>query len=122
MQSITIWLPRLPKELSPNSRCHWSARYKATRAVLRMVEAKTREAMGTHAPPRWKLARASATFYFRSNRRRDRDNLAASLKYVYDGFEDAGVVADDRDIIPMPPAIVIDRVRREGVEITVAPE
>lgn len=34
-------------------------------------------------------------FYFKDKRRRDRDNLLASLKAAFDGIADAGIVSDD---------------------------
>jgi Holliday junction resolvase RusA-like endonuclease len=44
----------------------------------------------------------SCRFYFKDRRRRDADNLLASLKAVFDGLKDAGVIDDDAGFIHLP--------------------
>jgi len=51
----------------------------------------------------------TARFFFKTRRRRDRDNLLASLKAAFDGLADAGLVADDSGLIHMPVEQYIDR-------------
>lgn len=43
----------------------------------------------------WQLARVTATFFHHDDRRRDPDNSMGSIKAVYDGIVDAGLVVDD---------------------------
>ena len=110
-------LPLPPKELSPNARVHWAAKAKATKRYRIMSWAEAAEQDGGIA--RWKHATAQATFFFKVNRRRDRDNLLASLKPAFDGFVDAGVLADDAGLIHLPVEIDVDR-ENPRVEIAVA--
>ena len=58
---------------------------------------------------RWKAAEAEATFFFRDKRRRDRDNLLASLKAAFDGIAAAGVVEDDADLTHLPVRVEVDK-------------
>jgi len=55
------------------------------------------------------VARVTARFFFKTRRRRDRDNLLASLKPAFDGLADAGLVVDDSGLIHMPVEQHIDR-------------
>jgi len=43
----------------------------------------------------WSKAKVMASFYHKTDRRRDPDNATGSLKAVYDGIVDASVVSDD---------------------------
>ena len=43
----------------------------------------------------WKKVSVRADFHYTKKRRRDTDNLMYSLKSIYDGIIDAGVVLDD---------------------------
>ena len=43
----------------------------------------------------WSKVSVAAVFYYTTKRRRDTDNLMYSLKPIYDGIVDAGVVPDD---------------------------
>ena len=54
-------------------------------------------------------AKVTARFFFRTRRRRDRDNLLASLKPAFDGIADARVVANDAGMIHMPVEQYVDR-------------
>jgi len=56
-----------------------------------------------------RLARVTARFFFRNRRRRDRDNLLASLKPAFDGLADAGVVGNDSGMVHMPVEQYVDR-------------
>jgi crossover junction endodeoxyribonuclease RusA len=77
-----IELPWPPKELGPNSRLHWRAVYKAKNAYKLECATTLRRVM----PPRINGGRIALTitFYPPDRRRRDRDNLQASLKYGLD--------------------------------------
>ena len=97
---MKVELPFPPRELSPNARVHWRVRARAT--------AEYREACGWAAKtaiqqaagmvfPLTPPVEAEVTFIVPDRRRRDLvDNLLASLKPVWDGFVDAGLLIDDR--------------------------
>jgi crossover junction endodeoxyribonuclease RusA len=117
---MTITLPLPPAELAPNwrSRSHWPktraiAEYRNTAKVCALFALGPRYRM-----PRWKLATVQATFYFRDARRRDGDNLAASLKSAWDGLVDAGIIEDDSGLTHAPVVVGVDR-RSPRVELWV---
>jgi hypothetical protein len=56
-----------------------------------------------------RAAKVTARFFFRTRRRRDRDNLLASLKPAFGGIADARVVANDSGMIHMPVEQYVDR-------------
>lgn len=87
------WTLPLPftKPLSLNDRMHWQVKRKHTsawRGVAR--DLARRERIPT-------LERFTAVLHYqpRDNRRRDVDNLVASLKPLVDGLRDAHAVVDD---------------------------
>jgi len=99
---IILGLP--DRRLSPNARVCWQAKSRA-------VKAYRSEAffIGQRFPTRWKAAEAESTFFFRDKRRRDRDNLLASLKAAFDGIAAAGVVEDDADLTHLPVRVEVDK-------------
>lgn len=105
---MKITLPLPNKNLSPNARCHWRVKAKATkRARADACIAGYCECRGSR--PRWSSATVQATFFFRSKIRRDRDNLLASLKAVFDGLADSGLIANDSGLTHLPVKIEIDK-------------
>lgn len=55
-------------------------------------------------PPRWTRATGQALVYLpKGGRRRDAENWNAGMKGVVDGFQDAGILTDDRDFHWLPP-------------------
>ena len=116
MESLrVIVLPLPPRELSPNARPHWAAK---ARAVQRYREAAYLSALAERPVAPLPVARVTSRFFFRTRRRRDRDNLLASLKPAFDGIADARVVANDAGMIHMPVEQYVDR-RDPRVEIAV---
>ena len=96
---------RLPdRRLSPNARVCWQAKSRAVKAYRTSAFF-----IGQCFPMRWKAAEAEATFFFRDKRRRDRDNLLASLKAAFDGIAAAGVVEDDADLTHLPVRVEVDK-------------
>lgn len=117
-RALLVVLPLPPKQLAPNwrSRSHWpkvralkSYRHEAKVETLKAVGPKSLRLYWTHAV-------TQATFYFKVNRRRDDDNLSASLKAAWDGIADAGVVINDAGFTHMPPLVFTDK-RRPRVEL-----
>ena len=91
---LTIALPYLPpKEFNPNSRVHWSARYRAGQKVKDDVMALVLE-QGAPTEPIQK-AHITITWVAKDKRRRDIDNLFSSMKAYIDGLVHAGLIADD---------------------------
>lgn len=122
MNSVTIELPLPHKNLSPNSRCHWRAKAEATK--------KARHAAwigGTAVwvenfltAPQWEEATVQATFYCRDKRRRDRDNLLASLKAYFDGLADSKLIGNDSGLTHLPVKVAVDK-KFPRVVLTVTP-
>lgn len=90
---LTIYLPWPPKELSPNTRLHWSklARAKRLYRASCASEATGQGVCSTSA----KKARISLVFTPPTKRAYDLDNLVARMKSGLDGLADA-MGLDDR--------------------------
>ena len=104
---LVIVLPLPPRELSPNARPHWGAK---GRAVRRYRETAYLSSLAGRPGRPMQAAKVTARFFFRTRRRRDRDNLLASLKAAFDGIADARVVANDAGMIHMPVEQYVDRI------------
>ncbi len=116
---ITLELPA--RELSPNWRGHWARKAKAVRAMRNETMLRAKAALrklGCREP--WPRAELAPKFYFTTRRRRDRDNLAASLKAARDGIADSGLVSNDVDIVNRDPEIIVDKTSRARVELWLA--
>lgn len=96
-ESITIVLPLPDKVLSPN----WMAgtirgrfyKASATKRYRRLTkEAIINERIKTIP---WPMVKVSVEFFYKTSRKRDEDNAMGSLKAVYDGIVDAGLVVID---------------------------
>lgn len=94
--------------LRPNGREHYHPKAAETKAMRDGVAFAV--AQWEHRPL-WKAATYTATFYWPTKGRRDKDNAAASLKAVQDGMADAGVVANDDAFTPEPPRMAYDKAR-----------
>lgn len=97
LESVTIVLPLPAKVLSPNCAVATTGgRFAKASAIKRFrkitKEAVEAECIGTMP---WGKILVEATFFYANNRRRDQDNAMGSLKAVYDGIVDAGLVEDD---------------------------
>lgn len=93
---VDLTLPWPDRRLSPNARVHWSRRAKAVKlarqeALALAFEAGARRLRITGQP------RIAMTFC-PPDRRRDMDNLIASMKAANDGIADALNVDDSRFI------------------------
>lgn len=91
VSTYEIRLPWPAPPLSLNDRGDWKARYGKTRAVRKVAASFVRAA---HIAPASRI-RVTLTYHPRDGRRRDEDNLVATLKPICDGIVDAGVVVDD---------------------------
>lgn len=109
---IVVTMPLPMPILSPNSRVCWQAKARAVKQYR-----ATAFHVAQRFPVRWKSAEVLASFFFKDSRRRDRDNLLASLKSAFDGIASAGVVEDDSELTYLPVRLEVDRVNPR-VEIT----
>ena len=116
MTEITITLPLPPRELSPNSRCHWAKKAKAVAAYREQAKVAGWRIPASERPA-WDIAEARTVFYVPDARRRDRDNLLASMKAAFDGIADAGLIANDYGLRLEGVGVEIDRANPR-VEVT----
>lgn len=118
MKSVTISLPLPHRILHPNGRTRahkWrSVVIKKERGIAHSLAI----AASANAKPRWKRATMESRWYFKTNARRDTDNLVAWAKAYIDGIADAGIVENDCGIVQLPPTIAVDKVNPR-VEITI---
>jgi len=121
--TLTVTLSLPPKALSPNARAHWAAKAKAVQAYRGEAKLLARVAIseaGLDVPAGWgDEIMVRATFWFRVERRRDRDNAQASLKSALDGIAEAMGVDDSRFI--MAPATLLVDATDPRVEVVLHP-
>ena len=85
----TIRLPYTKPPLNLNDRMHWRRKAQIVKAVRSYVGG-----MAIYMKP-YQTVRVELHYVPRDKRRRDADNLVATLKPCLDGLVDAGVIADD---------------------------
>lgn len=121
---LAFTLPLPPKELSPNARVHWRAKHNHTKAYRRdcgwtakgaLLEWEAEHHATTAMFPLRAPVTAHVTFVVPDKRRRDLDNLSASMKAAWDGIVDAGVLVDDSSehLQHAAPELVVERGTRE---------
>ena len=102
-RELYVRLPYTTPPLSLNDRMHWRAKAKIVRDVRDYVST-TLQAM---EPGRADYVWIRLHYVPRDGRRRDSDNLVATLKACKDGVVDAGIVPDDTpDWITWHPPII----------------
>lgn len=109
---VTIVLPLPHKHLSPNARCVWQAKSRATKKARGDSYLATLDAMqkaGIRSKPHWKTATVQATFYKQTKRRADADNALSSCKAYFDGMTDAGLIDDDSGLTHAPVVFEVDK-------------
>jgi len=93
------WVVRLPWDkppLSMNDRSHWRVKANATSAAKVQTMLALADAFGDMYPPPFLGAcDVTLTYVPRDKRRRDTDNIVATLKVVCDAAVTAGLVLDD---------------------------
>ena len=121
MKSITITIPLPPHAVKPNARSHWRAKATAVKRYRKAAWAAAMGALRGAQPPMWLKARAHICAFYPTLQRPDPDNLVSSCKSVFDGFADAGIVANDKDLWPERPTISKDK-NNPRIEITITEE
>lgn len=108
---IVVELPFPPKELSANSRLHWSVvskakkSYRSHAAMMTTLASNKKQVGGWHPTG---LVKLSYTFYPPANRHYDFDNLLYRCKALQDGVAD-GLQMNDKHFrlgtVDIAPAI-----------------
>jgi Holliday junction resolvase RusA-like endonuclease len=117
--TLTIWLAGHPP--TPNQRMnHWD-RYRATQE---WKQAAYYAALEQRPYPQLASAWLECLFVYHTHRRRDFDNLVASLKGAIDGLVLAKALTDDTIDVLRSISIrtKIDPLTSEGVELSVVPD
>jgi len=104
-----VALPLPPKELSPNTRCHWGKKAKAIAEYRANAANYAASLVWRDEDANFQTAKEQTTFYFRDKRRRDADNLLAMLKSAFDGIVDGGILADDSGLTHLPIIVLVDK-------------
>ena len=98
------------RTLSPNARTHWAKKARAVKQARLASCLRTKYAISKQ---NIKVGNSVATikrvFYFKDNRRRDKDNFNAMTKSVTDGLVDANLLVDDDKITWLPTDFITDK-------------
>lgn len=120
IDSLTIEMPLPPPSLRPNGRAHWAAKGRCVREARGMTKIRCLAALAGQDAPRWADAVVDTEARFPTARHWDPDNILAALKAHRDGIQDAGIVANDRALVPLPPTIVTGS-DRPGITLRIYP-
>ena len=115
MNTYEIVLPYDKPPLSLNQRLHWAVKAKLVKDV-RATTARLAEQL--QIPP---LQAVEITLIYtpKTARKRDTDNLFATLKPAVDGLVDAGVLADDNTEIVKRLSVLIGPVSKTAPKMTI---
>jgi Holliday junction resolvase RusA-like endonuclease len=99
--SVTIMLGLPPAALYPNARPNWYELAEARKIYRREACVCARLALGGRRPM-VRAARVAVTMEFLRMPWPDPDNCAAALKACWDGLQDAGLLANDDQLVHEP--------------------
>ena len=126
---VTVTLPIPDRCLSPNRPSHWAVKAKAAKRQHAVAFCETAEVLhdltihgGTMSKSDLRSAATLGVrcrWFCRDRRRRDTDNLLASMKHAFDGIAEA-LGVDDRIFVHWPAVVGYDR-DRPRVEVEVWP-
>ncbi len=96
-EKFLIVLPLPAKVLSPNCAIATPGGRFAKAAAVKRYRRITKESIENEQIESipWNKVLVEAAFFYGTERRRDQDNAMFSLKPMYDGIVDSGLVADD---------------------------
>lgn len=107
---LSLELPVPPKSLHPNARAPWQARARDRKQYRQlagdMAAAQMLEAIGTRPNLRQAVIGLHYVLPWPRNgqlQTHDPDNLIAWGKTAIDALQDAGLLADDREVVYTPP-------------------
>lgn len=116
-----------PIELHPNARAGWQARHRVRSSYRKAAAAAAFADAAAAGHPQWRRVSLRLHFVFgppkRGGQRKphDPDNLIAWAKPAIDALTDGKVIADDREVVYLPPWQSLDRDGPPCLEITVEP-
>lgn len=126
---LTFTLPIPDRCLSPNARAHWAIRSKAAKRIHAVAYCETADTLNALPGQDWTILRSHfrsaepigvrCRWFCRDCRRRDTDNLLASMKHAFDGIAEA-LGVDDRIFVHWPAVVGYDR-DRPRVEVDLWP-
>jgi len=122
MSDFIVRLPMTSKVLRPNSRTHWTIKSKAVKRLRSNAKLCFRKDIPCISDPDFipfESITIERRYYFKTRRRRDKDNMNASTKAINDGMVDSGLILDDDwdKIVWLDSSIVIDKTfRSEYIE------
>lgn len=102
---MRVVLPWPCRELSPNARVHWARKARAAKTYGTIAAF---EALQLKRPKGLKCVRVVIEFYPPDNRRRDLDNMLASMKPAIDGIAAAIGVDDSKWEISMKKGAAVE--------------
>ncbi|XAI95839.1 hypothetical protein [Microcystis phage Mae-JY24] len=116
---VTVTLPPIPQELSPNHRCHYMAKARVTKKYRQDTCIAFKAAIREY---RFERAKIHLQLYADTTKMRlcggyapkDRDNLIAAFKAGQDGIRDSGLIAGDEADRLMDPSVTILRGKAAG--------
>ncbi len=117
---LTLTSP--PRALSPNriKNLHHFQRARLVRDYRGLIKVEALVALATEPRPRFEKAQVWARIYHpRKSYFLDPDNAAAWLKRMYDGLEDAGIFATDRELTHFPVVQRVDKVKAGTTELSI---
>jgi Holliday junction resolvase RusA-like endonuclease len=106
---LIIDIPHPPAALHPNARPHWRTEYNAKKKYKHTVGLIAIAEQGRAYPMLMKKARVNIKAIFNTNRRRDKDNISASLKYAFDSLQHAKLIENDNGLEQGTVEIVYDK-------------
>jgi crossover junction endodeoxyribonuclease RusA len=92
---VRVTLPWPDKHLSPNARCHWAVKARATKDARHAARVLTLQATKMRRP-KWDGAALHWEFHPKTRNTPDDDNAKASTKAFRDGIADALGIDDSK--------------------------
>ena len=102
---MRVVLPWPCRELSPNARVHWAKKARVAKNYRAVAHTMARKVLW---PVNLEIARVVIEFYPPDNRRRDLDNMLASMKPAIDGIAAAIGVDDSKWEISMKKGAAVE--------------
>lgn len=122
MNWTLVWESRIlplsrSKLLTANDRQHWATRARLTKQLRQWGYLLGREGEGV-ARLGLQHAHVEIEFAYPDRRRRDRSNLAPTVKALMDGMIDAGLLPDDSDrYLDGPYTVIVENLAKQHLNV-----
>lgn len=122
MNWTLVWESRIlplsrSKLLTANDRLHWATRARLTKQLRQWGYLLGREGEGV-ACLGLQHAHVEIEFAYPDRRRRDRSNLAPTVKALMDGMIDAGLLPDDSDrYLDGPYTVIVEDLAKQHLNV-----